>query len=338
MTPPDDNHEDLAELFGRFVDQRIEPDELKRLEDRLRSDVAAREYCADRLRFESELKEALDPREIEWLETRRVVLARGGDPNAWAVERSQSLRFGSAAAPPVLVRARRARRPWVVAGLFGLLVVSVAAWLLLRPASEPPVLILKNADFEATDLTFSSSGITLALVDWQDYFQSDGASLREIGRTSRGAIFAKSGRNVARLQPGAFLTQRLAFDDGQPLTAHSGLRVIITGWAYADGEAPPLLRGALRVVASAHPDMIQYEAANAETPPLEPGWQRFRLELALAETLEHLPSDIFPRRDEPPRLDLTGRELTLSLDSRGGKESILFLDDLEIELFQAGTR
>ncbi len=333
-----DDPDDLPALFDRFIDQRISGEELENLEERLRNDPAAVEYCADRLRFESELREAIDPREMEWLETRRVTLGRHGDPKAWEIQRSQSLRYGGdATSPPAPLRSPHRRRLRWFAGLTLAFAAVAVGWWQLRPPAAP-VLVLRNGDFEATDLSFSTSGITSALIDWQDYFHASGTTLREIGRTSGGAVFARSGRNVVHLMPRSYLTQRLRFDDGQPLTARPGLRVTVSGWAHANGAPPYIVRGALRVVASAHPDMIQYEAASAQATLPAGGWHPFRLELILSENMERLPSDITARTEKLPPLDLTDRELTLSIDSHGDRQSILLLDDLRIESSPPGNR
>lgn len=343
-----DDDDDLPKIFGDFVDQRISPGDLARLEDRLRNDPQAREYCADRLQFEADLREAVDPPTLEWLETRRLILGGKGDRSSWEIQRSQSIRYGrtgeSSASPP----ARRKKwAGWSYA--IGLLLAGIMTglWFLkpkqpevngsVNPVSEKaPTLSLRNGDFEATDLSLNASGSTYSLIDWQDFFQTKAASLQEIGRTSQGAIFAPSGRNVARMQHFSYLTQRLRFNDGNPLIAHPGLRIAVSGQAYADGPAPHIIYGALRFVASQHPDMIQYEAANSQLT-IEPGeWRMFRLELVLNEDLRREPSDAEPGRVQRPILNVEGRELTLSLDSRGNDASIILVDDLRIELLSAG--
>ena len=53
-----------------------------------------------------------------------------------------------------------------------------------------------------------------------------------------------------------------------------------------------------------------------------------RIEFNLGENLERTPSDVMV--DQRPVLDLKGRELTLSIDSRGDKDSVFYLDDLTL--------
>ena len=48
----------------------------------------------------------------------------------------------------------------------------------------------------------------------------------------------------------------------------------------------------------------------------------------LGENLERTPSDVMV--DQRPVLDLKGRELTLSIDSRGDQDSLFYLDDLTL--------
>jgi hypothetical protein len=198
---------------------------------------------------------------------------------------------------------------------------------LLHRSGSP---VLKNAGFETTDLSLNPTGNTTALIDWQDYFTTEDADLCEIARVTEGRIFAKSGRNVARMRRFGHLTQRLHDEHGKPITAQPGARYALTGWVHTEGDAKPLLRTALRVVASGRPAMIQYEAATQrlELTP-RPGWQPFRIELDLGDNLEREPSDI--TTDQRPVLDLKGREMTLSIDSRGEKGSVFYLDDLALE-------
>lgn len=332
-TPPPKGDPD--ELFARFIDQRIDADGLRELEELLRNDPSARERCADRLLFEADLKEALDPRELEWLETRRVLVGRRDGRPEWEIRRSQQLRFGRPDRPDAPARrGSRSRRIGIMAAAgVALATLATLPWL-LPDAPDGPA--LRNGSFESTDLSFSATGNTYSLIDWQDYFSIHTADLCEIARVSDGRIFAKSGRNVARLKGGAHLTQRLRKSDGSAIAATPGMRLTLTGWVHTDGTAPHMLRTALRVVASGWPAMIQYEATQREIPlSPKPGWQPFRLEMSLPDDLERYPSD----RSIPdmPRLDLKGRDLVLSIDSRGHGESILLLDDLRMEMGSAGN-
>ncbi len=323
--------DELSELFARFLDQRLDEGGHRRLEELLREDPAARDRCAQRLLFEADLKDALEPNELEWLETRRVVLARRDGRPSMEIQRSQELRVGPRSR---LDRpgTKKRRRTIALATIGVGFVLAVAAAVLLprwrHPVAAP---VLSNGGFETTDLSLNPAGETTALIDWQDYFTTSYADLCEIARVTQGKVFAKSGRNVARLKAGGHLTQRLRDENGKPITARPGARYVLSGWIYVEGTAPPVFRIALRVVASSRPAMIQYEAVNQslEIPP-KSGWQSFRIELDLGDNLERLPSDVtIPER---PVLDLKGREMTLSIDSRGAKDSIFYLDDVSLEL------
>jgi hypothetical protein len=323
--------DEVGELFAKFIDQQLDEAGHQRLEELLRQDPAARDRCAQRLLFESDLKDAIQPGELEWLETRRVVLARRDGRPAMEVQRSQELRVG----PRSRIEGKtvtKKRRTLAVTGSVAAVAIAIAAAIfvprLLHSRGAP---LLRNAGFETTDLSLNPTGNTSALIDWQDYFTSAEVDLCEIARVSQGRIFAKSGRNVARMRRGAYLTQRLRDKDGNPITAQPGARYVLSGWVYTEGSAPHILRTALRVVASGRPAMIQYEAANQQIElPTKPGWQPLRIEFSLGENLERMPSDTMV--DQRPVLDLRGRELTLSIDSRGDKDSVFYLDDLALEV------
>ena len=324
---PPEADDEVAELFAKFIDQQLDEAGHRRLEELLRQNPSARDRCAQRLLFESDLKDAIQPSELEWLETRRVVLARRDGRPAMEIQRSQELRLGPRAR--VEVAAKKKRRLLAAAGGVAALAIA-AAFLLPRFFSAPGAPVLRNAGFETTDLSLNPTGNTTALIDWQDYFTTEDADLCEIARVTGGRIFAKSGRNVARMKRFGHLTQRLRDENGAPITARPGARYVLTGWVHTEGDAKPLLRTALRVVASGRPAMIQYEAVHRQldlTP--KAGWQPFRIELDLGENLEREPSDI--TTDQRPVLDLKGREMTLSIDSRGEKDSVFYLDDLSLE-------
>jgi hypothetical protein len=322
--------DEVAELFARFIDQQLDEPGHRRLEELLRQDPAARDRCAQRLLFESDLKGALQPSELEWLETSRVVLARRDGRPAMEIQRSQELRVG----PRARIEGgtvKKKRRLLVVAGGIAAALAIAAAILVPRLLHDSGSPVLRNAGFETTDLSLNTTGNTFALIDWQDYFTTQDVDLCEIARVSKGRIFAKSGRNVARMKKGAHLTQRLRNENGKPITAQPDARYVLTGWAYTEGKPPHVLRSALRVVASGWPAMIQYEAATGRLD-LDPkdGWQPFRIELDLGKNLERTPSDF--TITERPVLDLKGHEMTLSIDSRGDKDSVFYLDDLSLEV------
>lgn len=328
---PPEADDEVTDLFAKFIDQQLDESGHRRLEELLRQDPSARDRCAQRLLFESDLKGAVQPSELEWLETRRVVLARRDGRPAMEIQRSQELRVG----PRSRIAggtATKKRRLFLVTGGLAALALGIAAGIFVpRLIHARGVPVLRNAGFETTDLSLNPTGNTSALIDWQDYFTSPDVDLCEIARVSQGKIFAKSGRNVARLKKSAYLTQRLRDDNGNPITAQPGARYVLTGWVYTEGPAPHILRTALRVVASGRPAMIQYEAVfqQLELSP-KPGWQPLRIKFNLGDNLERTPSDTMV--DQRPVLDLKGREMTLSLDSRGAQGSVFYLDDLSLEV------
>jgi hypothetical protein len=333
---------EVADLVARYLDQRLDEAGRARLEQRMREEPAVLEYCARSLRFEADLQEALNPQRMEWLETRRVVVTQDGPRPEWEVQRTQTVRYGrpEAPSPAIAVPTPPKRRGllWLLV-ILGLLGLGLIAWLIFRPQKLPPVrptpspVILRNADFEATDLSLSPRGISYTLIDWQDFFQEPSAELCEINRVSGGTIFAKSGRNVARLGSQGYLTQHLRRMDGSPVLAKPGLRLVLSGWAYAQGRPPYAVNAALRFVASSKPNQIQYEAVRQHVYLRLGGWQPFRIELILPKDLT-LPVYSLINVPSAPPLDLQGRELTLSIDNHS--TGSLLLDDLKIEEIAPG--
>lgn len=345
---------ELRSWVEALLDQRIDPEDARLLADRLRSDPEAKRYCAEVLRFDAAMEDELCPQEIEWIDTRKITLSkRDGEPGL-QVQRNQSVRIGKGPAAllgrdgvPAPLRPLR----WI-AGLsaVGLVAASLYLWIGKNPApaAGEPMLVLLNADFEATDLTYLSEPTNRALVDWQDYFVTENAEIAEISRVTHGAVLPKSGRNVARLSNYAYLTQRLRRADSSRLLAKPGLSVAVSGWAYVLDDPSPnadvsedsaptaggkttaepfALRAALRFVAGGSPGMVQYEAAAAVAPLTKGDWQHFRIELTLPGDLL-LPATHGEART---KLDLKGKELTLSLDSLCIHGFQLLLDDLAIE-------
>ena len=346
--PPDMYRPDpeLAAWIEALLDQRISEDDARRLADRLRDDPQAMGYCAEVVRFDAAMQDELCPQKIQWTDTRRVTLSkRNGSPEL-EIERNQSVRVGSAGGgliDEVRVPPRSGSKHW----LAGLVVLALAAaglmlWHVANrpPVSEPPALRLWNGDFEATNLTYLAEPTNPALVDWQDFFVTENAEVAEISRVTNGQVLPKSGRNVARLSNFAYLTQRLRKSDTSPLLATPGLKVAVSGWAYVlDARSPAAggagepeaadfsLRGSLRFVAGGSPGMVQYEVASAVASLEKGDWQPFHLEFTLPQDLLLAPSYGVSQA----KLDLKGKELTLSLDSQCQHGYQLLLDDLSIK-------
>lgn len=331
---------DLADLVSKYLDSRLSGEERTRLESRIQREPAAMDYLAERLRFEATLRETINPQRMEVLESRRMIMEPGADGPEWSVEQQRSVRIGRQDEPLTVdispIGKHRSR--WLVAGgiLLFALTFSLFAWLRNQAAPAAPSLVLKNADFEATDLSLTPQGYTSTLVNWQEAFTCPQVELVEISRISNGAIFPKSGKNVARLQPAGYLNQFLHLSDGSPLRARDGLTVRLHGWAWIDSDFPETMSASLRVVASGRPDTILYDACRVSFTLDAKGWQKFRVDLPVAGDLMRTPYWVEPRVTTKPPLDLTGRELCLSIDMDGTRSTIL-LDDLRIEEVPAFT-
>ena len=322
---------ELADLVSRYLDNRLDAAERTRLESRIREDPAALVYLAKRLRFEAYLREIINPLRVEVLESRRMIMEAGVDGPEWSVEQQWSVRIGRPNEALTLQHSQRRKR-WLLGG--GILLTALTATWLLWPRKESPppaalpFVVLRNADFEATDLSLSPLGLTSALVDWQDVFTCPDADLVEVNRFSKGKTFAKSGKNAALLRQDGYLTQRLQHNDGSPVRAADKLSLRISGWALTE-SLPCNIEATLRVIASGRPTTIQYDACKSTASLTETGWQHFTIDLKIEGSLMREPFWV-ERPDQPkPLLDLTGRELFLSIDSR--VPGIILLDDLKIE-------
>ena len=327
---------DLADLVSRYLDNRLDATQRARLEARIQEEPAALDYLAQRLRFEATLRESINPQRMEVLESRRMIMEPGATGPEWSVEQQRSVRIGGPDKPAVIkdVIAYR-KRPWWFAMAAMLLACSVATWYFWPRTNLPlvaptPHMVLRNADFEATDLSLTPQGLTSTLVEWQDAFSCPEAELVEIARVSQGAIFPKSGKNVARVRPGGYINQFLQYGDGSPLRARVGLNVRLTGWIWSDQEVPKTMSASLRVVASGRPDTILYDACRSEWTVEATGWQQFRVDLPVQGDLMRVPYWVEARVSSKPPLDLNGRDLCLSIDMHDVWTTIL-LDDLKIE-------
>lgn len=326
---------ELADLVAKYLDNRLTSRERERLESRIQQEQDSMEYLAERLSFESTLREAINPQRMEVIESRRLVMEPGSHGPEWSVEQQRSVRIGRC--DESLATDGNARKKNQFRIRFASLTLLFAAstfacylWLSPKKPAAAPTLTLRNADFEATDLSLTPQGLTSTLIHWQEAFSCQEAELVEIARVSNGTIFPKSGKNVARLQPSGYLNQYLHYSDGSPLRARDGLTVRLTGWAWIDSPIPETLTTSLRVVASGRPDTILYDACRVSFTLEKKGWQRFYVDLPVAGDLMRKPYWVEPRVTTKQPLDLTNRALCLSIDMDYTSTPIL-LDELKME-------
>jgi hypothetical protein len=95
-----------------------------------------------------------------------------------------------------------------------------------------------------------------------------------------------------------------------------------------EGTPQPMIVG-LRVIASGPPDTIQYSASQTPFTLSSAKWQHFTVDLHIRGHLVREPFWIEAGAKFRPSLDLSGRELFLSIDSRSTIP--VLLDDLKIE-------
>jgi hypothetical protein len=334
LTKPSPDAE-LADLVSKYLDNRLDAPESERLEARIRQEPEALAYLAKRLRFEAKLRETINPQRMEVTESRRMIMEPGADGPEWSVEQQRSVHIGRPSEALTLdvsrLRNRRNRLLLAAAILQAALATTWLLWprKLPPPPAAPPSVVLRNADFESTDLSLTPQGLTSsALEDWQDVIACPDVGLVEVNRYSNGRIFAKSGKNAALLRQGCYLTQRLLLSDGSPVRAADGLSLRLSGWIWID-TPPHTIEAALRVIASGRPTIIQYDACMAPATLTKVGWQSFAIDLTIQGELMRESSWHEHPEHAVPVLDLNGRELFLSIDSR--LPGTILLDDLTIE-------
>ncbi|MBB5350242.1 hypothetical protein HNR46_000466 [Haloferula luteola] len=307
-------------LLNRFLDQTLDAEESAEFARRLREDPSALALCGQRIHFDATLQAALGAKDLEWEETRRIRFNPGGTGPLWSIERQQEFHIGR--------RRRRVRRQLLRASLvaLGLLILGAAAYHFHARHRYQ----LRNGDFEAMDLSQSPNPESLSILYWQESFSTPQARVLELSRATQGELFAKSGRNVVALQPRAFLNQVLVDARGEPLAAHPGTRVHVTGWYHCRNAPQSRLEACLRFVASGYPLAIQYNLAVQSVDLKDGGWHPIHFDLTLPTDLWRKPDIVSGETPHPPgAIDLHGKPVTLSLDfySESGE---LLVDDLAL--------
>lgn len=167
---PPENAE-LIDLVDRYLDQRLDEADAKRLETILREVPGARKYCAGRIRLHAELHALAQPLRIEIHEDRNLVIEQAGGVST--VTARQSNRVSVAPSGLGKMRPAALRNPvwWLVAMTIPL--AGLLAWWIHRDASTEdapaPVALslaeLENASFEAEVL--KEGEVRNTVVGWE---------------------------------------------------------------------------------------------------------------------------------------------------------------------------
>lgn len=183
---------ELIELVDRYLDQRLDETDGKRLEVILRDDPGARRYCAERIRLHTELHSLARPLRIEIHEDRNLVIEQTGGVST--VTAHQSNRVSVA---PSMGRigtpATHRGIGWWFAALVLLALIPTAWWIYLdrqdKARQQSPALsiaALENASFEAEIL--KDAEIRNSVVGWETSTSKRQAAVANPGKSRSGGL------------------------------------------------------------------------------------------------------------------------------------------------------
>ena len=162
---------ELIELVDRYLDQRLDETDGKRLEAMLRDDPCAKRYCAERIRLHTELHSLARPLRIEIHEDRNLVIEQTGGVSTVTAHHSNRVSVA-----PSLGRmeasAKKGHAGWWLVALALAVLTPAAWWFHLRrldtARQQSPALAvagLENASFEAE--TLKEGEIRNSVVGWE---------------------------------------------------------------------------------------------------------------------------------------------------------------------------
>jgi hypothetical protein len=168
--PPQESAE-LIELVDRYLDQRLDEADGKRLEAMLRDDPGARRYCAGRIRLHAELHSLARPLRIEIHEDRNLVIEQAGGVSTVTAHQSNRVSVAPSMGRIEGSATARSVRWWWAAPAVAALIL-VAWWIhQKRPGAMPPqstallITALENPSFEAERL--KEGEIRNTVVGWE---------------------------------------------------------------------------------------------------------------------------------------------------------------------------
>lgn len=162
---------ELVELVDRYLDQRLDEAQGKRLEVLLRDDPQARHYCAGRIRLHAEIDSLARPLRIEIHEDRNLVIEQAGGVSTVTAHHSNRVSVAPSIGQDQGSGAKRRVRWWLVAPVLASLVL-IAWWVQLgrqemarQQAPIQSIAMLENASFEAESLR--EGEIRNSVVGWE---------------------------------------------------------------------------------------------------------------------------------------------------------------------------
>lgn len=173
MSPTEHSPEssELVELVERYLDQRLDEAQGKRLEAILRDDPGARQYCAGRIRLHTELHSLARPLRIEIHEDRNLVIEQAGGVSTVTAHQSNRVSVAPSGPTGTLLGSRRTQW-WIWASAMAM-VAAGAWWITRQPGTDGDnrkvpgmsIAVLENASFEGEEL--KEGEIRNTVVGWE---------------------------------------------------------------------------------------------------------------------------------------------------------------------------
>ncbi|BCX47987.1 hypothetical protein HAHE_18950 [Haloferula helveola] len=146
---PGEQEPELRRLVDGLLDDTLSPGDRERLEERLRRDKSAVDYCAERLRFHVELEEACDPVRLELSQHRHLLIEGRGEGRRVVIGETHVARLGNRHSEMVLPleqseSKRSARRGPALGIALAVGFAAVIALLLLKPWEHARTIVMQS--------------------------------------------------------------------------------------------------------------------------------------------------------------------------------------------------
>jgi hypothetical protein len=183
---------ELVKLVDRYLDQRLDETDAKRLEGMLRDDPQARQYCAGRIRLHAELHSLARPLRIEIHEDRNLVIEQAGGVSTVTARHSNRVSVAPSVERGGTSTKNRKAGWWFIA--LPLVALIPLAWSLhlgrqeaaRQEAPALSIVALENASFEAE--TLKEGEIRNSVVGWETSTNKRQTSVVNPGKSLSGGL------------------------------------------------------------------------------------------------------------------------------------------------------